>query len=264
MGQLKKWYNSSMFKGDFIIAVSEFIKENALENYEIFKEKLKNKKTSVIHRGVDIHGFDPSKISKHRLVNIKKQMQLPDDKIIIFLPGRLSEWKGQLYLLEALRYVKSNNYFCVLLGDDKGHEIYRKRIENKIMDLKLNSFVKIHKHVYDMPAADMLADIIISASILGEPFGRVAIEGQAMKKRVIATNVGGSKETVIHEKTGWLVPHNDSQEFAKTIEKVLNLSPNKSKTIGTAARKNIVENFTTEKMCNDTIKIYKKLLKKNK
>jgi glycosyltransferase involved in cell wall biosynthesis len=262
-GKLKKWYNSSMVRGDRVIVISEYIKKYAINNYRLFRQKITEKKVDLIHRGVDMELFNPDIIKPHRIIKLQKKLNLPDDKKIIMLPGRLTSWKGQEYLIDALKFVKSKNYFCLIVGDDKGHTGYKKRLEDKIINNNLQGFVGLERHIPDMSAGYMFADIVVSASTRGEAFGRVAPEGQAMKRSVIATAIGGSLETIIDGKTGWLVPVKDPKKFAEVIDKVLNMSDRQRVIIGNRARKHIEENFSKKKMCEKIIKTYKKVIREN-
>lgn len=261
LGRLKKWYNSSMLRGDRVIVISEYIKEYAKRHYKLFGQKLLEKKVDLVHRGVDMKLFDPDEVKPHRIIKLQEKLNLPDDKKIIMLPGRLTSWKGQEYLIDALTKVKSKNYFCLIVGDDKGHSGYKKRLEDKIIANNLQGFVGLQKHIPDMSAGYMFADIVVSASTRGEAFGRVAPEGQAMKRNVISTAIGGSLETIIDSETGWLVPVDDAEKFAEVIDKVLNMSDRKRVVVGNRARKHIEENFSKKKMCDKIIKVYKKVMK---
>jgi len=259
----KKLYNSSIVKADWIICVSNYIKDYAYNNFKEFKTKLANNRVKVIHRGVDVNLFNPNNISQERIVTLIRKMQLPDDKLIILLPGRLTEWKGQLYFMDVLSKVKNKNFVCVVLGDSKGHEGYRNKLKARIKKLKLDGVVKLEDNISDMAAGYMVADIVVSSSIRGEAFGRVVPEAQAMKRMVIATSIGGSLETIIDKKTGWLVDPKDKNKFAEIIDYVLSIPVEDRLKIGEIAREHIVKNYTTEIMCKKTIDLYNEILSKN-
>ena len=259
---LKRFYNSSMVRADKIICVSNYIKEYAYKNYRIFRKKLEAGNVEVIHRGVDVDLFNPSNVSQERIIALIDKMQVANDLPIILLPGRLTEWKGQLYFMDVLSMVKNKNYLCLIVGDAKDHEDYLNKLKDKIKEKHLESLVKIEDNISDMSAGYMLADIVVSTSIKGEAFGRVVPEAQAMKKMVIATSIGGSLETIIDDKTGWLVDPNNKKKFAEIIDKVLNMSREEKAKMGEVARQHIVDNYTTEKMCSKTINLYNKMLNK--
>ncbi len=261
---LKKLYNSSMVRGNYVMCVSNYVKDYAFENYKIFRDKFANNKVKIIHRGVDVNVFNPLLEAKERMIRLTQTMNLPDNKSIILLPGRLTEWKGQLYFMDVLAKVKNKNFICLIVGDSKGHEAYRDRLKEKIKQLKLEEYVKLENHVSDMTALYMLSDIVVSSSIRGEAFGRVVPEAQAMEKMVVGTAIGGSLETVIDGKTGWLVNPNDTDKFAEIIDMLLNMPLEEKIKIGKTARQHIVDNFTTEKMCEKTVELYEEAIKSNK
>ena len=120
--------------------------------------------------------------------------------------------------------------------------------------------VKFINHCKDMALAYKVSNIIISSSIEPEAFGRVAVEAQSMEKLIIASNIGGSRETIIDEKTGYLFKSNDPKSLSEKILKALNLDISTLKTIGIEGRKNIVNKFNVEKMCFSTYSEYKKLI----
>jgi len=255
----KKFYNSSMIRADWIICVSNFIKEYAFENYGLFRKKFADDRTTVIHRGVDIDLFNPNNVSQERIIALTNRLKIPEDRSIILLPGRLTEWKGQLSFIDVLAKLKNRNFLCLIVGDSKGHENYRDRLKKKIINMKLDGIVRLENNISDMPAAYMLSDIVVSTSIRGEAFGRVVPEAQAMKRMVVATSVGGSLETVIDGETGWLIDPGDDDKFATTIDMILDMTTEERMRKGEVARKHIVKNYTVEKMCSKTVDLYKRI-----
>jgi glycosyltransferase involved in cell wall biosynthesis len=254
----KRLYNGIMLKADKIIVVSNFIKNYLIENYEGKVPEFLDKIT-IIQRGVDLKNFDKSKVSKNRIIDLITKWNLPEDKKIIMLPARFTAWKGHEFLIDALTKVKSD-FCCILVGSDHGHEKFRKNIEEKIVESGLMGKVRVMGVCKDMAAAYAISHIVISSSIKPEAFGRVAIESQAMEKITIATKIGGSLETIIDGKTGFLVDVYDSNNLASIIDKALNFSQNEAEELGKFARKNIEENFSNEKMCEETLKIYNSFL----
>jgi glycosyltransferase involved in cell wall biosynthesis len=244
-----------MAKGDRVIAVSNFIANHIIDNYKIDPNKIR-----VIHRGVNLNYFNSAKVAEQRIVQLVQKLHIPVDRPIILLPGRLTRWKGQSVLLKALSSMAKGKIFCLIVGDDKDHHNYRYELQEEIKTLNLLEDVTILSHVQDMPALYMLADIVLSTSIEPEAFGRVSIEAQAMKKMLIATDIGGAKETVLNDKTGWLIPPNDPSILADKIGYVLGLDLETKQKIGDNARRYIEENFSLEKMCSKTLAVYNELL----
>lgn len=253
---LKKLYNSAMLKSHQIIAVSNYIRNYILQNYQT-KENISDK-IEIIHRGVDLNYFNPDRVSKNRMIDLCKKWNLPEDKKIILMPARFTSWKGHEFLIESLTMVK-NDFFCVMVGSDHGHKSYRKKIEQKIIEKNLAGKVRVVENCRDMPAGYAIAHCVVSASIRPEAFGRIAIEAQASGKIIIATRIGGSLETIIEGQTGYLVDIGDSSGFASVIDYVLEIDKKTVDQIGYNGRINVENNFSNKKMCDRTLDIYKNL-----
>ena len=182
---------------------------------------------------------------------------------VIMLPGRLTDWKGQRVLLAALAKLSTRKFRCLLVGDDQGRSGYRRDLESFVSKHELQSVVHIVGHCKDMPAAYMLADVVISASTKPEAFGRIIVEAQAMGKSVIATDHGAAPELLLPNKTGWLLPPGDPISLANRIEIVLQLSPAERGKIAREARSHVSTRFSKEVMCNATLDVYRSVSKKN-
>ena len=189
---------------------------------------------------------------------------MPVNKKVILLPGRLTSWKGQEVFIEALNLVNKELghqfFYAIILGSDQGRDIYTKKIKRLAEQYRLTSQLKFIEHCENMPLAYRLSDLVVSASIEPEAFGRVAIEAQSMEKPIIASDIGGSNETIVHNETGFLFESNSPESLSKKIVEVLNLDQSRLKSIGIAGRKNIIKKFNVEKMCFSTYSEYKKLL----
>lgn len=257
-GLFKKRYNSVMTKGDRVIAVSNFIANHIKQNYAI--TAVEEQKIRVIHRGVDLNVFDPEKITTPRLLEVAGKLNLPDGVPVILLPGRITEWKGQLFLLEALKEMPHRDFYCLMAGDDKRGGAYRKKLDRMINKWKLRNCVRIVDNVQDIAAAYKLSDVVVSASTEPEAFGRVAPEAEAMGRMVIATNHGGACETVIDGKTGWLVEPNNVEQLRDALVEALSMDSDGWKERADNAMRFVRENFSLDKMCNDTLSLYYELL----
>tara|TARA_R110001592_G_scaffold283010_4_gene550888 strand:- start:3108 stop:4349 length:1242 start_codon:yes stop_codon:yes gene_type:complete len=252
---LKRVYNSIMTRGERVIAISQFIAGHIRQLYGVPSNKIR-----VIHRGVDLERFDPAKVTAQRVVNLATDWMLPDGMPVIMLPGRLTRWKGQPVVIDALSRLKRRDIRCLLVGGDQGREDYRAELESMIADRNLNEVVRLVDHCDDMPAAYMLTDVVISASTDPEAFGRVIAEAQALGRPVIATDHGGAKETVIPGVTGWLVPPGDPDALAAAIEKVLSLDSAQRSTLAGKAIANVRDNFSKATMCAKTLDVYDEVL----
>ena len=254
---LKKYYNSVMTKGDRVIAVSNFVKEHILHNYGIDEQKIR-----VIYRGVDLEYFNPESTTELLKRKFSEKYNLPPSCPLIILPSRMTSWKGQHILIQALAEIKKLDFYCILVGDLSKHPNYVCRLKKLIQDFKLQSKVQIFGSEIDIMGLYSRADIVISSSIQPEAFGRTIVEAQAMAKIVIATNIGGAAETVEDGVTGFHVKPDDHLAMAESIKYALSiLGSHEADKMGQLARKSVSEHFSLEKMQSDTLKVYSELLK---
>ena len=259
----KKFYNSVMLRAKLTIAGSNFIFDHINENYSEYLSK--EKKLRVIFRGINVDYFNSKNISFLKQEKLKQEWDLSSNKFTILLPGRLTYWKGQEKFIESLNILIEDfnvtNFQAIILGSDQGRKVYSKKLINLIQRYSLNKKVKFIQHCNEMPLAYSLADVVVSASIEPEAFGRVSVEAQSMGKPIVASNIGGSKETIINKKTGFLYKHDDPRELAKILNTVIQLSEDELKLIGNEGRKNITKKFDVETMCQSNLKEYKRLIK---
>ena len=259
--KIKKFYNSVMVRSDLIIAGSNFIFSHIKENYSEYLND--NKKLLVIFRGINTDYFDPSTTLEADEDNLFKSWKLQIGKRIILMPGRLTSWKGQEMFLEALNKVNTQlgnePFIAIILGSDQGRDLYKKKLIRLSEQHRLNKQVKFIDHYKNMPLAYKISDFVVSASIEPEAFGRISVEAQSMQKIILASNIGGSKETIVGNKTGFLFEAGNSHDLSKKIIEVMNLEENTIKQMGIEGRKNAVKKFNVEKMCFSTYSEYKKL-----
>ncbi len=260
--KLKKFYNSIMVKSKLIIAGSNFIFSHIKENYSESIDL--NKKLLVIFRGINVDYFDQTSIIESDEIKLKKKWDIGENKKIILLPGRLTSWKGQELFIEAINLVNVElgyeAFYAVILGNEQGRDLYKKKLIRLSEQYRMTNQLKFIDNCKNMALAYKISDIIVSASIEPEAFGRVAVEAQSMKKTIIASNIGGSNETIIDEKTGFLFDAGDAKSLSKKIMRVLNMDETLLKSIGNEGRKNVIEKFNVEKMCFSTYSEYKKLI----
>ena len=260
---LKKFYNSIMLRAKLTIAGSNFIFGHINEHYSEYLNR--EKKLRVIFRGINIDYFNSKNISVLKQEKLKQEWNLSSSKFTIIMPGRLTYWKGQEKFIESLNILiedfNISNFQAIILGSDQGRKVYSKKLVNLVQRYSLNKKIKFITHCKEMPLAYSLADVVVSASIEPEAFGRVSVEAQSMGKPIIASNIGGSKETIINKKTGFLYKHDDPRELAKILNTVIQLSPDELKSIGNEGRKNITKKFDVETMCQSNLKEYRRLIK---
>ncbi|MDC1146517.1 glycosyltransferase family 4 protein [Candidatus Pelagibacter sp.] len=259
---IKKFYNSVMVRSNLIIAGSNFIFSHINSNYSRYLNI--KKKFLVIFRGINVDYFDPSTTLESEENALISDWGVDRNKKLILMPGRLTSWKGQEVFIEALKLVNKElgyeSFYAVILGSDQGRDIYTKKIKRLTEQHRLTNQVKFIEHCKNMPLAYKISDLVVSASVKPESFGRVAVEAQSMEKLIIASDIGGSNETIVDNKTGFLFKSGNSESLSKKIIEVLNLDESTLKSMGIEGRKNIIKKFNVEKMCFSTYSEYKKLL----
>jgi glycosyltransferase involved in cell wall biosynthesis len=243
-----------MARGERVIAISDFVAEHAAGVYGVGADRLRT-----IPRGVDLDIFDPKRVGGPRVASLARQWRLPDGVPTVMLPGRLTRWKGGLDFIAAVAALGRRDICCLLVGAEQRRG-FRRELEAAIEGHGLGGLFRIVEDCRDMPAAYMLADVVVSASSDPEGFGRIIVEAQAMGRPVVATDHGGARETILPGVTGWLVPARDPAALAAAIGAALALEPGARSLLAQRATTHIAAHFTREAMCARTIAVYEELL----
>jgi glycosyltransferase involved in cell wall biosynthesis len=251
----KRHYNAVMAKGERVIAASRFIAELIVARHRVYPTRIR-----VIPRGVDPAVFDPDGVSGDRVSRLARAWRLPGDAAVVLLPGRLTSWKGQGVLIEAVARVTRRDVCCVLVGSDQGRRRYAARLVRQAQELGIADRLRVVGECDDMPAALMLADVVVHASTQPEAFGRVVIEAQAMGRPVIASDLGAPVEMVEQGVTGWRVKAGDADALAAAIETVLALPSEARVELGARARTAVLSGYTVAAMQASTLSVYDEVL----
>ncbi len=249
----KRRYNGIMARGERVIAISHYIAGLLTARHEVDPAIVR-----VIPRGVDPVLFDPGRVPPDRIARLVRSWRLPDDAAVVMLPARLSRWKGQRIVIEAMARLQDRTAVCVLLGE--GRPGYVKELTGLAHRLGVAERLRLVGHVDDVPAALMLATVAVSASTQPEGFGRAVIEAQAMGCAVVATDHGGAAETVEDLVTGWRVPPGDPAALAAVLDRALSMAPEHRLALGERSRASVLANFTVQRMQEATLGVYRELL----
>jgi glycosyltransferase involved in cell wall biosynthesis len=247
-----------MLKSDHVIAGSEFILNHIHTNYNI------KSNTSVVKRGIDEKYFSIKNVSSDELSKLKNSLKVDDNKFIILLPGRLTYWKGQKLFIESMNILNQqqqlNNVQSFIVGGHQGRVDFKNELIQMIQKYNLEDKISIAHGLNKMPVAYAMAKLVLSTSIEPEAFGRVSVEAQSMEKPVLASDIGGSLETVINNKTGWLFKNNNANDLAEKIKQIIDTEQNVLDLVGRQGRKNVKENYTRALMVSRTLEIYRSLV----
>ena len=253
-GPLKRLYNSVMARGDLVIANSAFTRDHLLAEHGTDPARV-----LTIPRGTDLAVFDPDAISAERLAAARRRLELdPSERRPVFLlAGRLTRWKGQALLVEALAR-SGLDAVVVLAGDDGRHAGYAAELLRLAGDRRVAERVRLVGHVDDMPAAYAACDFVCAPSTAPEAFGRTAVEPQAMCRPVLAAAHGAPCETV-DEESGWLVAPGDPDAWAQALRRAAALGPAERAAMGEAGRRNAAR-YGLPAMTDATLAAYARLL----
>jgi glycosyltransferase involved in cell wall biosynthesis len=251
----KRHYNAIMARGEIVIAASHYVARVIQRQHKLDPARIR-----VIPRGVDPVVFDPDAISHDRIARMAQTMRVPDGMLTVVIPGRLTAWKGQAVLLQAIARLSRPDVCCVLVGSDQGRTKYTMELEKISESLGIADRVRIIGQVEDMPAALKLSDVVVHASTQAEAFGRVVIEALAMGRPMIATNLGGPSETVEHGVTGWLTSPGDVASLVAALEEALSMDAGTRIALGQRARARVLDGFTLQAMRDATLDVYEAVL----
>src|SRR3546814_3509133 len=116
------------------------------------------------------------------------------------LPARVTQWKGHALLVEALARLERGSFHCLMVGEYGGRRSVKAALEPQIARLGLTPHIHFVGRCDDMPAAYKMADVVVSASLDPEPFGRVMIEAKAMGRPNVEADQGGASEDGMAER----------------------------------------------------------------
>jgi glycosyltransferase involved in cell wall biosynthesis len=251
----KRRYNGVMAEGDRVIAVSRFIAGLIRERYGIGDDKLRT-----IPGGVDVKKFDPAAVMGDRASRLATAWRLEMGAPTVMLPGRLTAWKGHKLMISALARMTHRSAQLLLVGGDQGRETYAQSLIAHAESLGVADRLRMVGHTEDMPAALMLADVVVNASTDPEAFGRTVVEAQAMGRMVLAANHGGAAETITDRVTGILVRPGDAAALAVAADAALSLSPEERIAWGARARAMVAAEYSVAAMQYAVMRVYGELL----
>jgi glycosyltransferase involved in cell wall biosynthesis len=251
---IQRYYNGVMARADRVIAISEYVAEHIRHRYGVPEERLR-----VIHRGIDIRRFDPDAVDRLRIEGLAAQWRVRRDAKLVLLPSRGIDSDGERLLLEALAKLPRRDFLCVIVAGSERRAEGAAATKALIGSLELGSVVRPIGPCEDLPAALMLADVVVVPSTAGfDPMSR-ALEAQAMGRPVVATNVGGLGEALMPAATGWLVEP-EAGALAHALELALAMPDEARARLAVRSRRFVTRKFSLERMGDATMQVYRELL----
>lgn len=253
---LKRAYNAVMASGERVIANSHFIADHVRAEHGVGEDRLR-----VIPRGVDLDVFDPAAVAPERVAAMRTRWGVAPGEAVVLLPGRLTRWKGQAFLIGVLADFDAP-VRLVCAGDAQGRSAYEDELRAQAQAAGVTLILPGHET--DMAAAYRAADVVVCPSLQPEAFGRTAAEAQAMGAPVIAADHGGAREVVDHGQagggTGWRAAPGDARAWRTALAQALSLTPHERAALADRARARASALFSKPTLQAHTLQVYRELL----
>ncbi|TDQ85469.1 glycosyltransferase involved in cell wall biosynthesis [Dongia mobilis] len=215
---LSKRARQAFLESDLVITLSHVTADEIARALPALASRL-----SVVPFGIDLTRFDPGQVTAPRVVQLANQWRVPDDIPVIMAPATFQRGKGHSLLLEALAQIRDLDLRCILVGPDPDGGVYRKQLEREVAAHQLQDRVLIAEDVRDMPAALMLADLIVAPYLEPATYNRVLIEAQALGRPVVASDFPAAREVLDGSSMAWLTAPGDAQSLGWAIRDALAL-----------------------------------------
>ncbi|KRT71305.1 MAG: group 1 glycosyl transferase [candidate division NC10 bacterium CSP1-5] len=238
---------------DRIVTTGEAIRRHLLA-----KLRLNPSKVISIPTGVDLRQLDPHTVDGKQ---VRHELGVQATTPLIGIVAVLRSWKGHRFFLEAVplivRKVPSARFLIV--GDGP----LRRTIGQWIEQMGLKEIVMMAGHREDIPEVLAALDVVVSASTAAEGVPQALLQALAMRRPVVATQVGGIPEAIRHEETGLLVSHGDPVALAAAITSLLS-DPDRGASLGNAGRRLVEKEFAVETMLDRLEVLYAEMLTRNR
>ena len=240
-------------RADAVIAVSDHVARDVLQRFPALADRLET-----IPPGINFDRFDPAVVRAERVIQLARDLRVPDGSHVVLCPGRLDEDRGQKILIDAIKRLQRQDVYCLLLGSTGVPTPFEKELERSIAAASLYGRMQIGPYVEDMPAAYMLADVVVATGGAAQGFSRILIEAQAMGRPVVA-EAGGGGEAVLPGVTGWLAPASDAAALAEALDSALSLSLHRRAELARAAQERVRNRYALTQSNQRLLQLYERL-----
>ena len=237
---------------DALVAVSEYIARDAVAHVPTMADRIE-----IIRPGINLDRFDPATVRAERLVKLSAELGVPDGAHVVICAAR--EEPGRLTLIQAIKQLGRDDVFCLLLGSGDTQTPFEKELERQIVQADLLGKVQIGPHVEDMPAAYMLADVVVATGGTRRGFSRTLVEAQAMGRPVVAEEGGGAAESVRPGITGWLAGLADATSLAQAIGTAISLPPERRSELARNAQDHVRKHYSLKQSNERLLRLYERL-----
>lgn len=251
---LDRFIEGRQARADLVIAVSDHVARDAVQHYPALEGKI-----AVVPPGVNFDRFDPAIVRAERVIRLAAELRVPDGSHLILCPARFDSDRGQKLLIEAVRLLGRDDVFCLLLGSIGAPTPFEKELERTIDAAGLHGRVQIGPYSEDMPAAYMLADVVVATGGPKQGFSRTLIEAQAMGRPAVAEDGGGAAEAIRAGVTGWLTEAGSAQAMAEGLATALALTPERRAELARAAQDHVRARYSLADSNRKLLGLYERL-----
>lgn len=253
-GIAERFVEGRQSRADAVIAVSQHVARDALRRFPQLEGRLET-----IPPGINFDRFDPAIVRADRLIRLAGELRVPDGSHLILCPARFDEDRGQKILIEAVKRLGRDDVFCLLLGSTGEPTPFERELVRAIEAAELHGRMQIGPYVDDMPAAYMLADVVVATGGAHQGFSRALVEAQAMGRPVVAEDGGGAAEAVLPGVTGWLAPEGDAAALAEALQNALSLGPERRAEVARAAQEQARGRYGLAQANRQLLQLYQRL-----
>jgi len=250
--RIERFVERRQAQSDAVVAVSDHVAHDAATRMPAIAEKLET-----IKPGINLDRFDLAAVRAERLIRLAAELRMPDDCHVVLCAAR--DEPGRLTLIQAIKQLGRDDVFCLLLGQADSMTPFEKELERQIVQSDLLGKVQIGPYVEDMPAAYMLADVVVATGGARRGFSRALIEAQAMGRPVIAEEGGGAAEIMRPGVTGWLAATADAGSLAQAIDQAISLGNERRAEVARAAQEHARRNYALAHSNEQLLALYERL-----
>jgi glycosyltransferase involved in cell wall biosynthesis len=251
-GAVERFVERRQARADALVAVSDHVARDALAHMPAVAERLET-----IAPGINLDRFNPAAIRAERVIRLAGDLRIPDGSHIVISATRAGA--DPLTLIQAIKRLQRDDVFCLLLGSGSTPTAYEKDLERAILQAELQGRVQLGPYVEDMPAAYMLADVVVATGGARQGSSRALIEAQAMGRPVVAEEGGGAAEAVLPGVTGWLASQGDATSLAEAIGKALSLGAERRAELARAAQEHVRGRYALAQSNARLLQLYERL-----
>ena len=258
----KHFYNSIMARADHVIASSEQIAQLINDRYGTPWNNI-----AIVSCSIDLDRFDPDKVTRERIDTIRSAWGVKRETKVILITGRILRRKGHHVVVKAVKRLKEmglKDFLCVFVGEDRGRTRYTGELWDLVLSTGTMDVIRMAAPVADMPAAFAAASVVVSAAIQPEGVQRAILEGQAMARPVIVSDLGAGADVVLTAPAvpesriaGFRFQAGDDAELAAALLRLFSMPEPNRATIGRRGRDWVLGHFNTAIATEQTLRLYR-------